>query len=303
MQEQIAHAVGPDRLDIAYARLGEPSAPPVLLIMGLAAQMVHWSPEFIELLLGHGLQVLCFDNRDAGRSSHLSGAPPADLPAALAGDLSSVTYTLSDMAADAVGLLDALGIDSAHVVGASLGGAIGQSLAIEHPNRVRSLTSMMSTTGSPEVGQIHPATMRALFGGGPATTREMAMERAVRNLQIVGSPDYPVDPVLTAERAGLAWDRDHDLAAVARQAVASVASGDRTRALRSLNLPTLVVHGLADTMCDPSGARATAAAVPGAELLLIEGMGHNLPPGLLRRVTDAIVANIQRGEARIAAAR
>ncbi|MCA9694447.1 MAG: alpha/beta fold hydrolase [Nannocystaceae bacterium] len=298
IHESIATNVGPDHIDIAYERRGDPHNPPVLLIMGIAAQLVHWPPGLLDALVSRELQVLRFDNRDAGRSTHMRDAPPADLPAALAGDLASVTYTLSNMAGDAAGLLDALGIDSAHVVGASLGGAIAQTMALEHPTRVRSLTTMMSTTGAAGVGQVHPETMKSVFGGPPATTRAEVIARALRAFEIVGSPAYPTDPAAVAELAGLAWDRDHDELAVVRQAVASVASGDRTERLRSIAAPTLVLHGLADTMCDPSGGRATAAAIPGAELVLIEGMGHNLPPGLWDTIADHIAAIIRIGEAR-----
>ncbi|MES1255591.1 MAG: alpha/beta hydrolase [Acidobacteriota bacterium] len=297
LDEQVAANVGPSGIDIAYERLGSRADPPVLLVMGVAAQLVNWPDGFLDALLTRGLQVIRFDNRDAGHSGHIGDAPPPDLRAALAGDLSSAACTLSHMAADAVGLLDALELDAAHVVGASLGGAIGQTMAIEHPARVLSLTSMMSTTGDMAVGQAHTDTLKALFGGPPATTRQAAIDRAVRMLDITGSPAYPTDPTDVAERFGLAWDRDHDAVATARQAVASVASGDRTSRLRALDVPALVIHGTADTMCDVSGGRATAAAIPGAELVLIDGMGHNLPPGLWERIADHIAVVVRRGEA------
>lgn len=300
LNEQIATNVGPEHIDIAYERRGHPADPLVLLIMGVAAQLVHWPDGFLDALLARGLQIVRFDNRDAGRSTHLHKARPADLPAALAGDLSSASYTLSNMAADTVGLLDVLGVAAAHVVGASLGGAIAQTMAIEHRDRVRSLTTMMSTTGDPSVGQVHADTMRAVFGGPSVSTREQAVERALRVDRIAGSPAYPADPDELARVAGLAWDRDHDEPSIVRQAVASVASGDRTALLRGLDVPTLVLHGLADTICDPSGGRATAAAIPNAELVLIEGMGHNIPPGLWDRVADHIAAIVHRGELRSA---
>lgn len=296
MNEQIARDVGPARVDIAYESLGDPAHPPVLLVMGLATQLVHWPRGFLDALLRRELRLVRFDNRDSGRSTHVHDAPPANLPAALAGDFSSVTYTLSDMAADAVGLLDVLAIDAAHVVGASLGGAIGQTMAIEHPSRVRSLTSMMSTTGDMRVGQIHPDAMKVVFGGPPANTRDEIVARAVRSAEAVASPMFPPDLAAVAETAGIAYDRNYDPAGVARQGVASVASGDRTELLRAIDVPTLVIHGLADTLCDPSGGRATAAAIPGAELVLLEGMGHNLPPGLWERIADHIAAVVQRGQ-------
>jgi len=299
LNERIAKDVGPAHLEIAWEEWGDPEHPTALLIMGVAAQMVHWPLGFVQALVARRLHVVRFDNRDSGRSGHMRDAPPPDLPAALKGDLSSASYTLSDMAADAVGLLEALEIDSAHVVGASMGGAIAQTVAIEHPARVRSLTTMMFTTGDTSVGQVHPATASALFGGPRARTREEVVARAVRNMEVVGSPAFPSDPAAVAETAGIAYDRDYDEVAVARQAVATVASGDRTARLRALDVPALVLHGLADTMCDPSGGRATAAAIPGSELVLIEGMGHNLPPALWERIADHVAAVVRKGEARL----
>jgi pimeloyl-ACP methyl ester carboxylesterase len=230
--------VGPTAIEIAYDRLGSRDAPVVLLIMGLAAQSIHWPDVFCRALVDSGLQIVRFDNRDAGLSTHMTGAPSPNLPAALAGDLSSVSYTLSDMAADAVGLLDVIGVPSAHVVGASMGGAIAQTLAIEHPGRVRSLTSMLSTTGDMSVGQPAPDVLREVFSGPPAITRDEVIQRMVRARRAVGSPAYPNDESDVAELAGRAYDRSYDPAGTARQAVATVASGDRTDRLRRLKLPT-----------------------------------------------------------------
>jgi pimeloyl-ACP methyl ester carboxylesterase len=296
--EQLAKKVGPAGIDIAYERFGDPDAPVVLLIMGVAAQSIHWPETFCQTLVDRGLQVVRFDNRDSGLSTHLSDAPPPNLPAAMAGDLSSVTYTLSDMAADAVGLLDALGVERAHVVGGSMGGAIGQTMAIEHPGRVRSLASMMSTTGNMAVGQPSPEVLREIFAGPRAVTRDDVIQQALRIRRVVGSPGYPNDEHEIAEIAGRAYDRAHDPMGTARQAVATVASGDRTDRLRSLAIPTLVVHGLADRMCDASGGRATAEAIPGAELALIEGMGHDLPPGLRVPLATRIADFVWRVEGR-----
>jgi pimeloyl-ACP methyl ester carboxylesterase len=298
LAEQTATKVGPSCIDIAYERRGSLTDPVVLLVMGIAAQLVTWPEGFLDALVNRGLQVIRFDNRDSGHSTHFRDVPRPDLPAALAGDLSSAAYSLSDMAADAVGLLDVLGLDAAHVIGASLGGAIAQTMAIEHPARILSLTSMMSTTGNVTVGQAQPETLKAMFGGPPATTRDAFIDRRLRAAGVIGSPAYPANPADIAERAGLAWDRDHDEVAVARQAVASVASGDRTSRLQELDVPTLVIHGLADTLCDASGGRAMAAAIRGAELVLIDGMGHDLPPGLWERIAKHIAEVVQRGEAR-----
>ena len=296
--EGTASKAGPDGIDIAYQRLGNRDAPAVLLIMGIAAQSIHWPDTFCHALAASGLQVIRFDNRDSGLSTHFTDAPPPDLPAALAGDPSSVSYTLSDMAADAVGLLDALGIGKAHVAGASMGGAIAQTMAIEHPERVRSLTSMMSTTGNMSVGQASPDVLRAVFSGPPATTRDEVIQQRLRAMRAVGSPGYPADEQEIAAGAGRAYDRSYDPIGIARQAIASVASGDRTERLRHLEVPTLVIHGLADRMCDVSGGRATAEAIPGAELVLIEGMGHGLPPGLRTQLAERIAGFVWRAEGR-----
>jgi len=296
--DEIASKVGPAGINIAYQRLGNRDAPVVLLIMGVAAQLIHWPDAFCRALADAGLQVIRFDNRDAGRSTHMTGAPAPNLPAALAGDLSSVSYTLSDMAADAVGLLDALGIQKAHVVGASMGGQIAQTMAIEQPGRVRSLTSMMSTTGNMSVGQPSPEVLKEVFSGPPAVTRDEVIQRMVKSMRAVGSPGYPSDEAEVAARAGLAYDRSYDPTGTARQAIATVASGDRTGRLREIRIPTLVIHGLADRMCDPSGGRATAQAIPGAELVLIDGMGHDLAPGLRSELAARIadfVWRIERG--------
>jgi pimeloyl-ACP methyl ester carboxylesterase len=291
MTIETASNVGPARIDIAYERLGDPHAPPVLLIMGIGAQLIGWPDGFCDELVGRNLQLVRFDNRDAGHSTHLTGAP--NFAAALAGDHSSASYTLSDMAADSVGLLDALGLDSVHLVGASMGGFIAQTIAIEHPHRVRSLTSIMSTTGDPTVGQPHAETMR-IFAGPPPTNREEVVQRAVEASRIVGSPGFAPDPVGVADRAGRAYDRAHDPLGIVRQAVAVLASGDRTARLRSLEVPTLVIHGADDRMIDVSGGRATAAAIRGAELEVIDGMGHNLPRELWPSLAARIAAFVQR---------
>jgi pimeloyl-ACP methyl ester carboxylesterase len=296
--DQKASKVGPAGIDIAYQRLGSRDAPVALLIMGVAAQSIAWPDAFCHALVDRGLQVIRFDNRDVGLSTHFSDARPPNLPAVLAGDLSSVSYTLSDMAADAVGLLDALGCERAHIVGASMGGAIAQTMAIEHPHRVRSLTSMMSTTGNMSAGQPSPEVLREVFGGPRAVTRDEVIQQALRAFRAVGSPGYPSDEKEIAERSGRAYDRAYDPIGAARQAVASVASGDRTARLRHLEVPTLVIHGLADRMCDLSGGRATAEAIPGAELVLIEGMGHDLPPALRSQLAARIAEFVWRAEGR-----
>ncbi|MFJ1703752.1 alpha/beta fold hydrolase [Kitasatospora sp. NPDC088346] len=294
--EERAHGVGPSGVELAYERLGDPGDPPVLLIMGIALQMIAWPDGFCAELVSRGLQVIRFDNRDVGLSSHFPDVPVPDLPAALTGDFSSASYTLSDMAGDTAGLLDALGLESAHLVGLSLGGAIAQTVAVEHPGRARSLTSMMSTTGDPSVGRPRPGAMAALAGP-PSEGRAEVVDRMVRAVRLLGSPGFESDEEAVADRAGRAYDRSHDPLGVARQAVASLASGDRTPRLRSLDVATLVIHGADDPMCDVSGGRATAAAVPGAGLVVVEGMGHDLPRALWPRIAALIADLVAHAEA------
>jgi len=296
MTIELASNVGPARLALAYERLGDAHAPPVLLIMGRSAQLISWPDGLCDALIARGLQLIRFDNRDAGQSTHVTGGPAPDLRAAMAGDLSSASYSLSDLAADAVGLLDALGIDSAHLVGASMGGFIAQTIAIEHPHRVRSLTSMMSSTGDPSVGQPDWDALRSLAGP-PPTTRDEVVAFTVKAFGVVGSPGFPPELDAVADRAGRAFDRGHDPAGADRAAIACIVSGDRTARLRGLAVPTLVIHGAADRMIGVSDGRATAAAIPGAELIVIDGMGHDLPralwPELAGHIGD-LIARVER---------
>jgi pimeloyl-ACP methyl ester carboxylesterase len=295
VSEERAGNVGPAGIEVAFERFGDPRAPPVLLVMGIGGQMIGWPEGFCAELVARALHVIRFDNRDVGLSSHFPDAPKPDLAAALAGDASSASYTLSDMASDTVGLLDALGLDSAHIVGASMGGMIAQTIAIEHPGRVRSLTSMMSTTGDRSVGQPKPEALRAMAGPAPAS-REDVIERALRVFRVAGSPGFPLDEAAVRDRTGRAYDRAYDPLGVTRQALAVIASGDRTARLRSVEVPTLVLHGADDRMCDASGGRATAAAIPGAELVIIDGMGHNLPRELWPEIASRIADLVRRAE-------
>jgi len=296
MSVEIARGVGPDRLDIAYERSGDSGSPPVLLLMGLGTQMLGWPDGFCGALVGQGLHVIRSDNRDIGLSSHMSDAPAPDLAAIFRGDTSSASYTLSDMAADTVGLLDALRLDSAHLVGASMGGMIAQTVAIEHPRRVRSLTSIMSSTGDPSVGQSTREAMAALLSP-PATTRAEAIERTLAVLRVIGSPGFELDEADVRRRTGLAFDRAHDPVGVARQLAAIAASGDRTAALRSVSVPTLVLHGADDPLVNVSGGRATARAIPGAELVVLDGMGHHLSRELWAEIARHIGDLVARAEA------
>lgn len=273
---------------IAYDTFGSASARPLVLVMGVGAQMITWREDFCAALAERGFFVVRFDNRDVGASTHLHDAPWPDFPAVLAGDHSSVSYRLEDMAADTVGLLDALGLKAAHVVGASMGGMIAQTLAIRHPERVLSLTSMMST---PWVGIGAPTDeARAVLFSPPPTTREEAIERSVAVHRVIGSPGYPFDEAWQRELAGRAWDRGLDPAGVARQLLAIYASGDRTGELAQVRAPALVVHGEVDPVVQLVGGKATAAALPDAELLVLPGMGHNLPQAVWPLVIDAVAA-------------
>ncbi|GAA1823322.1 alpha/beta fold hydrolase [Microlunatus capsulatus] len=282
-----------DGIRIVYETFGDPADPPVLLVMGLGAQLLAWREGFCAALVERGLFVVRYDNRDIGLSTHLDGAPRPDFGALLAGDPSSASYTLSDMADDAVRLLDHLGLAAAHVVGASLGGMIAQTLTVDHPERVLSLTSIMSTTGDRSVGRATEAATATLLAP-PVSSREEALERSVVSARVLGSPGYPADPDEVRRRAGEGWDRDHDPAGVGRQLAAIYASGDRTARLADVAVPTLVLHGADDPLIDVSGGRATAAAVPGAELVVLDGMGHDLPEALWPQVVDAVDALVRR---------
>ena len=285
-------------VELCWQRFGDDSDPPLLLIMGLGAQMILWPEGFCELLAERGFGVIRFDNRDCGRSTVLDGAASPSISEALAGNTADAPYTLSDMAADTGGLLDALGIGRAHVVGSSLGGMVAQTLAIEHPERVLTLASVMSTTGDPEVGRPTPVGMEALTTKAPAD-REGYIEATVRARELIGSPGFPRDEAYRRELAARAFDRGYHPDGTLRQVVAIVASGDRTSRLRELDVPTVVIHGEDDVLIDVSGGRATAAAIPGARLVLIPGMGHDLPPGVWETIADAIVANTERATARV----
>jgi pimeloyl-ACP methyl ester carboxylesterase len=277
-------------IDIEYDDFGDPSNPTLLLVMGLGAQMIVWDERFCQQLADRGFHVVRYDNRDVGLSTKLENAPVPDVVAAMGGDGSSAAYLLGDMADDGVGLLDTLGIDKAHIVGASMGGMIVQEMAIRHPDRVLSLCSIMSTTGSREVGQPTPDAMSQLLRP-PPTTREDAIELSVEASRVIGATGFPLDEDRIRARAGEAWDRCHYPMGIARQLVAIMASGDRTEKLQRLDVPTLVIHGESDPLVTLSGGEATAKAVPGAELLVIPGMGHDMPEGAWPQIVDAIVAN------------
>ncbi|MEU5264467.1 alpha/beta hydrolase [Amycolatopsis sp. NPDC021455] len=274
-------------LELEYDTFGDPADPALVLVMGLGAQMITWEDGFCELLAGRGFFVVRYDNRDVGLSTWLDHLPAPDLAAIAAGDMTTAPYRLSDMADDAIGLFDALGIGRAHVVGASMGGMIVQQLAIDHPDRLLSLTSIMSTTGDPAVGRAEPWAL-ALLSRPPANTREQAIADSVEGYRRLGSPGYPDDEAFLLAKAALHYDRARHPVGTLRHAAAVVASGDRTAGLRAVRLPALVVHGDADPLIDISGGKATAEAIPDAELVVIPGMGHNLPRAVWPEIAEAI---------------
>jgi pimeloyl-ACP methyl ester carboxylesterase len=283
-----------DEIELCYETFGDPDDPPALLVMGLGMQMLGWPDDFCRAFAERGFHVVRFDNRDAGRSTHIDGRPPT-LGQLLRRSGAAAHYALGDMADDAAGLLRELGIAPAHVIGASMGGMIAQSLAAAHPGAVRSLVSIMSTTGGRWVGQPAPRAY-ALFLRRPRRGREAAIERFVRGFEVVGSKGLPLDVDIMRDIAGRSYDRDHDPAGPGRQLAAIFASGDRTAELRRIDVPTLVLHGTDDALVSQSGGRATARAIPGARLELIEGMGHDLPRAAWERILDAIADNAARAD-------
>jgi pimeloyl-ACP methyl ester carboxylesterase len=271
----------------------------MLLIMGLGVQMLGWDEEFCGALAGRGYHVVRFDNRDVGHSTKVEGGPRPDVMAAFAGDVSSASYTLEDMADDCVRLLDELGVKAAHLVGASQGGMIAQTVAIRHPDRVLSLVSIMSTTGDRAVGQPHPEALPALLTRPPAG-REGFVEFVVGAWKVIGSPGFETDKDALRARAAASYDRGIFPDGTGRQLLAILASGDRTQALRGLDVPATVIHGTDDILIDASGGKATADAIPGARLELVEGMGHDLPAQLWPRFIELITETAERAKARTA---
>jgi len=285
---QLARANG---IDICYEIFGEAGAEPMLLIMGLGAQMVLWDDAFCEQLAARGLRVIRFDNRDIGQSSKLSGGKRLTALELLKLRLLKIPvaapYRLRDMAQDTVALMDALSIRSAHLVGASMGGMIAQEIAISFPERVRSLTSIMSTTGNPRVP---PPTKEAsaMLMAPPPQTRDEYIARFAQNWKILRAGSFPEDEALDRSRAERTYDRGLNAAGVGRQLRAILASGNRKARLRSVEAPTLVIHGTADPLVHPMGGQDTAASIPGAKLMMVQGMGHALPLPMWPQIIEAI---------------
>jgi pimeloyl-ACP methyl ester carboxylesterase len=282
-------------ITLCYETFGERSDPTALLIMGLGTQMIAWHEDFCRELAGRGLYVVRFDNRDIGHSTHLSGRPPT-VAQLLTRSPRAARYSLGDMADDAAGLLSELELAPAHVIGASMGGMIAQTLAARHPQSVRSLVSIMSNTGSRRSGQ--PALrVYSIFLRRPARGREAFIAHMERLFTVIGSPGFPRDVEDMHAVATESYERDHDPEGPGRQLAAILAGGNRTAELARITAPTLVIHGTADPLIAPSGGRATARAIPGAELVMIEGMGHDLPRAAWPQLIDRIAAHALHADA------
>lgn len=279
-------------LELHFDTFGDAADPAVLLVCGLGAQCVAYEDEMCERIAAAGRHVVRYDNRDVGLSTHLDGAPGDPMTAvaaAGAGEPVEAAYTLSDMAADGIGLLDRLGIERADVLGSSMGGMIAQTMAIEHPERVRTLTSLYSTTGEPDVGSPDPEVLVSLLSiMVPQATREGRIDAGVALARLIGSPDV-FDEARVRARTTVTVDRSYDPAGVARQMVAILASGSRADGLATLELPTMVLHGDRDPLVDISGGRRTAELVAGAELRVLEGMGHDMPPSYWDRIIGGVL--------------
>jgi len=287
-------------ITLCWEAFGDPADPPMLLVQGLGMQMVAWPEELCKQLAGHGFHVVRFDNRDAGRSTHVPGPPPSTWQL-LRRRIDPVPYRLADMAGDAAALARALELGPVHVVGVSMGGMIAQTLAAQQPGRVRSLTSIMSTTGNRWKGQPALGLVRLLLRRTP-DDRAGYVAHMTKVFETIGSKGLPQDTARVREMAARSYDRDHDQAAAGRQLGAIVASGDRTPELRAITAPTLVVHGTDDRLVRLSGGLATTRAIRGARLMLIEGMGHDLPSAAWPEVFGAVAEHARAAESLPAAA-
>lgn len=284
-------------IEICHEEFGDTSHPAILLVNGYTSQMISWDERFCEMLASHGFRVIRFDNRDVGLTSKTQGPLPDLRPPAQPGGLFQLEgdppYMLRDMAADGIGLLDVLGIERAHVVGMSMGGMIVQNMAIHFPQRVLSITSIMSTTGSPEVGRSTPEAIEGLLAVAPSE-RDANIEHGVKVTKIISGPLW--EESRARQRVARAYDRAYYPAGASFQMAAVVADGDRTQALAKISCPTLVIHGRVDPLITLSGGEATAAAIPGAELLVLDEMGHDLPPKLWPDITGAIAKLATRAQ-------
>jgi pimeloyl-ACP methyl ester carboxylesterase len=288
-------------IEIAYDDRGNRDDPAILLIMGLATQMIAWPEAFCDSLAAHGFRVVRFDNRDVGLSTKFEAARPIDLGAVLqrvmAGEKIDPPYDLTDMAGDTIGLMDRLVIKKGHIVGASMGGMIAQIVAAKHPNRVRSLVSIMSSSGDPGLPQAKPEAMTAIMQARPdGSDRELAIEHGMRIYRAIGSPGFPTPDDELRAKVGAAFDRSYYPAGVGRQFAAIVASGSRVEMLEKLSVPTLVLHGADDPLVPVEAGRHTAAQIPGSTLTVIPGMGHDIASGLIPILVEAIAAHCRAAD-------
>lgn len=287
----------PSGIDLCYETFGNPDDPAVLLIMGLGGPMNWWSPTFCQMLSDRGFFVIRYDNRDTGRSTKLRQhrVTKADIVRTSIG-LGRAPYSIGDLAVDATQLLDHLGIDQTHVVGVSMGGMIGQTLAIDHRDRVLSLTSIMSTTGRRTVGRFHPKLIPLLLGS-TGSTRDSYARQAIRSANALASPAYPPTHEASLARAHETYDRGWSASGTARHMLAVLTQPDRTKRLSEIDVPVTVLHGTNDPLVHRSGGRATARAIRDAEHVEIDGMGHDLPPDLYETFIDAIAKTAARATA------
>ena len=288
-------------LHIEYESLGDPQHPAVVLIMGLGMQLMAWPDLFCQQLVARGYRVLRFDNRDCGLSGRAPGKKRVNLLLAMAASALGLPvrtpYTLEDMAGDAIGLMDRLGIERAHIVGASMGGMIAQVLAAKFPQRVLSLTSIMSTSGNRKVSKpTKPARKVLLSRPTDPKDPESVIEYMVKMFGVIGSPGYPSSKEELRSRIGHSVRRAYEPAGTARQLLAIIASGDRRKLLHTIAVPTLVIHGADDPLVPIAAGRDTAQNIPGASLLVIEGMGHDFPEALMPRLAQAIADHCDRSE-------
>ncbi len=292
---KVAHSeettVKANNIEIVYDTFGDSSASPLLLIMGLSSQMIFWDEAFCQELATRGYWVIRFDNRDVGLSTKFDEAGVPDLMQLMMkvqqGEAIEAPYTLLDMAADAIGLLDALEIDTAHIVGASMGGMIAQTIAINYPERIRTLTSIMSSTNHPDLPQPEPDALAVLITQ-PPSDREEYIEYSVKTWALLNGPQFPLDEKLIRERSARAYDRCYNPAGSGRQLAAILASGTRREKLQGVKAPSLIIHGDTDPLVPLDGGKDTAKSIPGAEMLIIEGMGHSIPAEVAPKIIDAI---------------
>jgi len=283
-------------ITLEYETHGNPANPALLLIMGLGAQLTLWPIELVDALVERGYYVIRHDNRDIGLSTKFTEAGVPDMQgvvmALMGGKTPDVPYTLSDMAADAVAVLDAVGVKQAHIAGASMGGMIAQLVAIEHPGRVLSLTSIMSSTGNPMLPPARPEAMAALMAPvDPLAGLETILERGAMVSKAIGSPGFPADPARLLANVTRDFKRSFHPTGPLRQMAAIMADGDRRARLKSVTAPTLVIHGADDPLVPVEAGRDTAEAIPGAKIVEIPGMGHDLPPPLVETIADAIAGH------------